>query len=312
MLAMDSDSDSAPILLEENEERRSNAIPRPEIRFSIWNTFKEHIPRVLITILVDVIVPFIVYMLLYKLVKPVHALLAAGIPPLIMVIIKGIVSRTFDALGFLVFTAFAASAIAAIVTRNPTILLLEKSLVTGVTSLIFGITLIPFHCCRRRCYWRPLAYYFYQDLVPTKRAQVGLPDIVFENEQELINDPLHEEMFVPKLTHKEEVSQVYEWIYAHCSSFRTACYLITSIWTVGLLLEFLGRLSLILMHLSVDKIFIYGHIILSLMTSLLILLTIICIANERKQTLKSIEKWKREYLTNQHDRSNFYVNDIFI
>ena len=312
MLAMDNDSDCPPLLLEENEERRSNFNSHPEIQFSLWKTFKHHIPHVLITILVDVILPFMVYILLHTRVKPVHALLAAGIPPLIMVIIKGIVSRTFDALGFLVFTAFAASAIAAIITHNATILLLEKSLITGLTSLIFGVTLIPFHCCRRRCHWRPLAYYFYQDLVPTKRAQVGLPDIIFEDEEELSNDQLQEEISVPKLTHKEEVSQVYEWIYAHCSSFRTACYLITSIWTVGLLLEFLARLFLILIHLSTDKIFIYGHIILSLMTSLLILLTIICIANERKQTLKCIEKWKQEYLNHQQDRSNFYVNDIFI
>jgi hypothetical protein len=288
---MDDDSDCPPILLEDEDERMIS-ISQQEIRFSAWQTFKQHIPRFLITILVDVVLPFIIYLLLRDRLISVHAFLAAGIPPLIMVIIKGIVSRTFDALGFLVFTAFGASAIAALITHNPIIILLEKSLITGMTSLIFGITLIPFGCC----HWRPLAYYFYQDLVPTKRVNVGLPDIVFEDEQELIIDESQEENFIPKLTHKQEVAQVYEWIYAHCSSFRSACYTITSIWTVGLLLEFLARLLLILMRLSYDNIFIYGHIILTLMTSLLILLTIICITNERKQTLKSIENWKREYL----------------
>jgi hypothetical protein len=231
-----------------------------------------------------------------------------------MVIIKGIISRTFDALAFVVFIAFAASAIAAIITRNPVILLLEKSIVTGIISIVFAITLIPFRCCHHRCQMRPLAYYFYQDLVPTKRAQVGLPDMIFEDEQELIDDQsieLQEEGFIPKLTHKQEISQVYEWIYAHCSSFRTACYMITSIWAIGLFSEFLARLFLILIHLSVDKIFIYGHVILSLMTSLLIVLTIICIARERKQTLKSIEKWKKQYLNiqqEQSDRSNLNLN----
>jgi hypothetical protein len=289
---MDNDSDCPLIILEDENEQITSIHSEQEIQFSIWTTFKHHIPRFLITILIDVILPFIVYLILRKHVQSVHALLAAGIPPLIMVIIKGVISRTFDALGFLVFSAFAASAIAALITHNATIILLEKSLVTGLMSLIFGITLIPFHCC----HWRPLAYYFYQDLVPTKRIHVGLPDIIFEDEQELIIDESQEEQFIPKLTHKQEVAQVYEWIYAHCSSFRRACYIITSIWTVGLLLEFLARLFLILIHLTVDKIFIYGHIILSLMTSLLILLTIICITNERKQTLKSIENWKREYL----------------
>jgi hypothetical protein len=135
--------------------------------------------------------------------------------------------------------------------------------------------------------------------VPTKRAEVGLPDSIFEDEQQLI-DEQHMELLndgiLPKLTHKQEVAQVYEWIYAHCSSFRRSCYLITSIWSVGLLLEFLARLFLILIHLPYDKIFIYGHLILSIMTSLLILLTIICITKERKQTLKIIQKWKQEYL----------------
>jgi hypothetical protein len=73
---------------------------------------------------------------------------------------------------------------------------------------------------------------------------------------------------------------------------------------VGLLLEFLARLFLILIHLSVEKIFIYGHVMLSLMTSILSLLTVLCITNERKQTLKLIEKWKEQHLNNQQEHSD--------
>jgi len=304
-MMIDSDSD-CPQLLLDDEEQEERPISTEQFRFSIWDTLKQHALRFLITILVDIILPLVVYLILHKRIKSVYVLLAAGIPPLMMVIIKGIISRTFDALGFIVFMAFSASAIAAIITRNPIILLLEKSLVTGITSIIFGITLMPFRCCHHRCHIRPLAYYFYQDLVPTKRAEVGLPDTLFEDEQQLIDNQSIElqEDLIPRLTHKQEVSQVYEWIYAHCSSFRTACYMITSIWAVGLFLEFLARLILILLRLSADKIFIYGHIILSSMTSLLIALTIICITKERKRTLKSIEKWKRDYLYNHQGQSN--------
>jgi len=308
-MATDSDFDCPPLRLEVEgqEEEEEASLHIQQIQFSIWNTIKHHIPRFLITILVDIILPLVIYLILQKRIKPVHALLAAGIPPLIMVLIKGILSRTFDALGFIVFIGFSASAIAAIITRNPTIILLEKSLATGLISLVFGVTLIPFRCCYHRCHIRPLAYYFYQDLVPTKRAEVGLPDSIFEDEQQLI-DEQHMELLndgiLPKLTHKQEVAQVYEWIYAHCSSFRRSCYLITSIWSVGLLLEFLARLFLILIHLPYDKIFIYGHLILSIMTSLLILLTIICITKERKQTLKIIQKWKQEYLNIHQRQSN--------
>ncbi|CAF0768316.1 unnamed protein product [Adineta steineri] len=305
-MVSDSDSDCPPIFLEVPTQE-IQSIPIQPIQFSIWNTFKHHIRRFLITILVDVILPFVLYLILQKRTKPVHALLIAGIPPFIMVIVKGILSRTFDALGFIVFIAFSASAIAALITGNPVILLLEKSLVTGLISIVFGITLIPLHCCHHRCHIRPLTYYFYQDLVPTKRADVGLPDVIFENEQETIDDQcieLLEDRILPKLTDKQEVAQVYEWIYAHCSSFRRSCYITTSIWSIGLLLEFLARLFLILIHLTVDQIFIWGHIILGIMTSLLILLSIICITNERKKTLKFIEKYKRNYLITEHEQSS--------
>ena len=269
----------------------------PKMKFSIWNTFKHHIPRFLTTILVDIILPLIIYFGLQKQIKPVYALLAASSPPLFMVIFKAIWFCTFDALGFLVFITFAISGVVAIITRNPIVLLLEKSLVTGIFSLIFAITLIPFHCCHHRCRLRPLAYYFYHDLVPTNRAQVGLPESVFNNEQEQINDQytqLNEEISSPKLSNKEEVAEVYEWIYTHCSSFRFSCYMITSIWAVGFFLEFLSRLSLIIVNLPVNKIVIYGHVILSSITVLCIVSTIICIANERKCTLRFIEQWNVE------------------
>ncbi|CAF3412582.1 unnamed protein product [Rotaria sp. Silwood1] len=311
-MTSDSDNDCPPLLLEDEEQ--DTPISIEEIKFSLWNTFKHHIPRLIITVLVDLIIPLAVYLMLQKRTKPVYALAAAGVPPFIMVLIKGVVSRTFDALGFIVFISFVASAIAAIVTHNPIILLLEKSLVTGIISIIFGITLIPFHCCHHRCQIRPLAYYFYQDLVPTKRKDIGLPDSVFEDTQELIDDQfseMHEENLLPSLTHKQEIAQVYEWIYAHCSSFRYSCYIITSIWSVGLLLEFLARLFLILIRLTIDKIFIYGHIILSVMTSLLILLTVISITRERKYTLKSIEQWKKEYL-NLHQQQSELISSPLI
>jgi len=277
------------------EEQKEPVSPE-QIHFSIWDTFKHHIPRFLITILVDVILPVVIYFGLQKRIKPVYALLVAGSPPLIMVIIKGILSRTFDALGFIVFIAFLLSAIVALIIHNPIVLLLEKSIITAILSLIFGLTLIPLQCCQQRFHIRPIAYYFYQDLVPTKRAEVGLPDSIFENEQESTEEQHEGEIPVIKLSHKKEVAQVYEWIYAHCSSFPSACYMITSIWSIGFLLEFLGRLTLILARLSVNKIIIYGQFILSSVTVICILLTIICISKERKQTLRFIEQWKKDNL----------------
>jgi hypothetical protein len=223
-----------------------------------------------------------------------------------MVIFKAVWLWTFDALGFLVFFSFVITAVVAIVSRNPIIILLEKSLITGVLSLIFGITLIPFQCCKQRCRWRPLAYYFYQDLVPTTRTDIGLPDEIFNEQSEQVGvnyAHLQDEAAVEKLSHKKEVAQVYGWIYRSCSSFRLSCYIITSVWSIGYLLEFIIRFTMILVGLSVNKIVIYGHIILSSITVLMIILTIICITIERRYTLAFIEQWRIEYFNLQQKNS---------
>ena len=247
----------------------------------------------MITILIDVIAPLAIYVLLQKQIKPVYALLAASSPPLIMVIVKALWLWVFDALGFLIFFTFAIAAVVAIVTRNPFVLLLEKSLVTCILSIMFGLTLVPFRCSRYR--WRPLAYYFYQDLVPTQRADIGLPDSLFSNEHVQIGDrysELKEELDPEKLSPRQEVAQVYEWLYANCPSFRLSCYSITSIWSIGFLLEFLARVTLIIIFRSVNKIVIYGHIALSTITVIMLLSTGISITIERRYTLAFIERWR--------------------
>jgi hypothetical protein len=288
----------------EPAQRKPILVP---IKFSVWHTFKHHIPRFFITILVDVILPLVIYVHFQKYMKPVYALLAAGSPPLFMVIFKAVWLCTFDALGFLVFFSFIVTALVAVISRNPIILLLEKSLITGVLSLIFGVTLIPFQCCQHRCRVRPMAYYFYQDLVPTRRSDVGLPDSIFATEKER-NDmkyaKLEEGLAAENLSHKQEVAQVYEWLYTHCSSFRCSCKLITSIWSLGYLSEFVVRMTMILARLPINTIVIYGHIILSSITVVMIASTVICITIERRFTLAFIDRWRMTHLESQRKLSN--------
>jgi hypothetical protein len=286
------------------QQQQRQAMP-VKIQFSIWHTFKHHIPRFVITILVDVILPLAIYVFLQKHTKPVYALLVASSPPLLMVIFKATWLCTFDALGFLVFFSFVVTAIVAVASRNPLIIVLEKSLITGILSIAFGITLIPFQCCKHRCRWRPLAYYFYQDLVPTKRKEIGLPNDIFNDEIEQIDNnyaQLKDDISLEKLTYKQEVAQVYEWLYIHCLSFRYSCYLITSVWSIGYLLEFLTRIGLILAGLSISKIVIYGHVILSIITVFMILLSVLCITIERKYTLAFIERWTIQHSNVQQPR----------
>ena len=55
---------------------------------------------------------------------------------------------------------------------------------------------------------------------------------------------------------------MYDGLYRNCSSFRQPCDVIIAIWAVGLFVEFLARLILIPVHLSVTQIFLYAHVIL--------------------------------------------------
>ena len=262
----------------------------PINQFSAWETFKRYIPRFLVTMFVDIVIPLVLFFTLQNTIKPVYALMVAGALPFSMVIVKAILSRTFDALGFIVCIGFIISAIVGIVTQDPITLLFGQSLVTGVICSIFTITLIPFHRCQHRFRFYPLAYYLYQDLAPTKRAQIGLPDSLFCREQ----DPKSGSgRLMRKYSDKQEIGQVYEWIYSNCASFRRSCYEITSIWSVGLFFGCLGQLILILIHLSLNTIVIYGHVILTSITILCIILTIIRVKKERKQTILFIEEWKK-------------------
>ncbi|UJR32946.1 hypothetical protein I4U23_020409 [Adineta vaga] len=301
--------------VQQQQHVKRNQIP-VDIKFSVWHTFKHHIPRFCLTILIDVIAPLIIYVHLQKHIKPVYALLAAGSPPLLMMICKAVWLCTFDALGFLVFFSFVVTALVAVISRSPIILLLEKSLITVVLSFIFGVTLIPFQCCKHRCRWRPMAYYFYQDLVPTKRADVGLPDHIFPTKEDKFDtnySRLNEETIGENLSHKQEVAQVYEWLYTNCSSFRRSSQIITSIWSIGYLLEFFVRFTLIITHFSVNKIVIYGHIILSTITVIMIALTVLCITIERKYTLAFIQRWRIQYFHTQQmqEKQQSFLNSSF-
>ncbi|CAF0746875.1 unnamed protein product [Adineta steineri] len=259
-----------------------------------WNTFKHHIPRLIIIIVVDLILPVIIYFSLASNIKPVYALLAAGIPPFLMVVFKAVWKRNFDSIGFIVCITFTFAAILALTLDNPKILLLEKSLITGALAIIFGITLIPFRCGLGQYRWRPIVYYFYHDLVPVSRTEFGLLDSMFDDDQytELRDENRKQDVPDPK-----EVAQVYAWIYDHCSSFRISCYLMTGVWAVGFCIECIVRYILIASHFTVNEVFLYGKISFIIIIIICATLQICCVVYERKHILAHIEHWKMENLS---------------
>lgn len=261
-----------------------------ENEFSAWKAFKKHFPHFILTMIIDIILPLGIFFGLQNILKPLYALILAGIPPFLMIIFKAISSRRFDALGFIVLIGFIISAVVGLTTEDPRMLLLGQAMVTGIICSIFTITLIPFYRCYHRFQLHPLAYYLYQDLAPMKHTDLGLPENLFQNEQNSTNENQH------LLSRNQEVAKVYQWMYTNCSSFRRSCYIITIMWAIGLFFGFFGQLILILLYLSINIIVIYGHVALTSVTVLCIILTIICIKKERKQTMIIIEQWKKEHL----------------
>lgn len=260
-------------------------------RFSSWSSFKHHMPRLLISITVDIIIPVILYFIVRGHMVPVYSLLIASSPSLFMVIFKGIWERSFDAIGFIVSAAFILSAILALLFKNPTILLLEKSWLTGAGAILFAITLIPFKCGRFQC--RPMVYYFYHDLFPVTRAEFGLPDGMFETDQyaELQDDNRNRRSAVLNM---REVAQVYSWLYDHCSSFRATCYFMTGAWVVAFAIECTTRYIMIISGMSMDAIFLYGQVIFLVIVMACAILQICAMIIERRHTLEYIAQWKLE------------------
>jgi hypothetical protein len=147
--------------------------------------FKRNIFRgLIITTVIEIILPLILYFVLEKYIEPIYAFIAASVPALFMIILKAIWRRAFDPVGFLICVAFLVSAIVLVISHNPTILLLEKSFIMVVYSIVFAISMIPFHLCHCRFQVRPIAYYLYQNLIPTGKADIELPDSAFADEQE--------------------------------------------------------------------------------------------------------------------------------
>jgi hypothetical protein len=173
--------------------------------------------------------------------------------------------------------------------------------------------MIPFHLCQRRFQVRPIAYYLYQNLIPTGKADIGLPDSAFPDKEEQIidqNAKVSGDDVKQKSAEKEEVGEVYKWIYAHCPQFRRTCYLITISFSVAFMLNFLARLTFVLIHLPINSIVIYGYAVPAVTMNICFILSGICIKIERKSTLAYIKQWKIDHLSVTQSKRRSSINSL--
>jgi hypothetical protein len=132
------------------------------VRSSQFNFIGQLVPNVLI----NAVCPFIIYSLVNPYMSMVAALLLSAIPPILYSLVNVIRERRVSPLSIIVLLGIAFSLITAFLLKDPKLLLLRDSAVTGLLGLVFLVSL-PFP--------RPLTFYLGMDMTahndPARRAQ---------------------------------------------------------------------------------------------------------------------------------------------
>jgi len=240
------------------------------------NKWKKILPLIG-TLIMDVALPVALYFILKAYVAPVWALLIAGAPALLAVVLKGAIKRQLDIIGLLVFCAFGISAVVAIASGDPRILVFEKSMVTAVLGVIFLISLAPIkirprdRCCtpcRKGFVLKPFLFYVVRQMVPLGKLCTEEKTVV-----------------QPKRRDK------YDWLFENIPTFKRLMFNLTIFWGIGFFIEFVGRLAMVLSPLSLDQVVLYANIFFAVVMVALIVSSGIYAVYALKQTDRDIEEW---------------------
>ncbi|CEP18367.1 hypothetical protein [Parasitella parasitica] len=217
----------------------------------------------------DVGLPLAVYYILKIWLSILIALILSGIPPLLRVFYVFWRKRNIDVLGCIFVFSFILSAVLSIISGDVRLTLLRDSTVTAVISLMFFVTLLPI-----KTKWltvRPLIFLFTQQMM---------------SEQPPVE-------WVDKQGNYHSTEKI-EWLWQHVSVYRKYCYTLNAIWAIVLLGEFLSKVIMIKSSLDIDRIILYGNIILvSIMVSMTSG-TLIASHFVRKRCAMFSEAWHKE------------------
>ncbi|KAI8981064.1 hypothetical protein BDB01DRAFT_795192 [Pilobolus umbonatus] len=215
---------------------------RPKIRGvqRVPTFFKSSIPNrrsllkafihMAVNMLFELVLPILLYYVLRNFVSPLLALLMAGIPTAIIVIVKAIRDGKPDMLGILMLLGFVVSGILAFVQSDPKLYLLRESAMTLALGLMLMITLFPLQY--RNHILRPFMFYVARQIAVSSNA-VLTPNSVYD----------HWDLF-----------------WRQYPSFRHSLVAITGIWSAGLISEFIVKYILITEKEDVDDIVYYSNI----------------------------------------------------
>ncbi|KAI8069567.1 hypothetical protein BC940DRAFT_254542 [Gongronella butleri] len=245
-----------------------------------------------IMIVVDVGIPLALYYGLRNVTSQLVALLVSGIPPALFVIFTFIVRRQIDALGCLFVFCYIFSAILSIISGDARLAMLRDSTITCVISCAFFISLVPI-----RTRWfdmRPLTYMFGLQMVGTMLPLAKWTDKDGEKHEQIM----------------------FEFLWDHVKVFRWHNYIMTGLWAIALMGEFVAKLIMIESTLSVDDIVWISNVIVIVVVVVLSVLSAVTSVAIRKISRKQAMEWIKENdyskqfeQANNNDAENSRDND---
>jgi len=190
------------------------------------------------------------------------ALLISSAPPAINCVFKFFFYRRVDPIGLLIIFGFVLSAVLSIIDGEPRLLILRDSFVTGISGLIFMVSLIPIKIGKFEV--KPLT------AGVSAQMMVAAPKIQYFVQGQLI----------------EQTRSDFCWQWSH--QYRRGMRASTAVWGVALLLEFTLRLIFYFSAMTVDQLVMWGNIVLGCTLGTAGLLTFIISHFVRKWTGEEI------------------------
>lgn len=149
------------------------------------------------------------------------------------------------------------------------IILLRESAITAIVSVVFLVTLIPLST--RWITILPLVFLLAQQVM------AEAPPMRW-------TDSEGEKKSMPTM----------DWIWKASSMFRKYCYILTGLWGIILMGEFIAKVIMIKSSLSVDQVVLYGNIIVVVVVVVMTIGTLVATQMMQKRLNATLQKWQNE------------------
>ncbi|KAI9308584.1 hypothetical protein BJ944DRAFT_259941 [Cunninghamella echinulata] len=201
--------------------------------------------NITIHLVLEIILPLILYYVLRVFLSPLLSLLLAGLPAAFIVIFKYLLEKKVDMAGLLTLVGFIISGILAMIQSDPKLYLLRESTMTLAMGCMLLITIVPLkykhHCLR--------PFFFYV------ARQIALSSSLY--------------------TEDSEIRQNWAFFWEIYPAFRCYFKILTGVWAVALISEFIVRVALLQSLDDVDDVIYYSNLYMFIVIGVLGSMTII-------------------------------------